>query len=178
MAFLLVVIYVAFIGLGVPDFLMGSAWPAIHTDLNIAVEAVSVITFIISGCTVLSSMFSARYRNIIIPENVTMPEATQKMLERFVSFWGKVLRSLSELTPVVKIDGEGLRAMHRKTDDGEIFFLFREKGDSDEYKIYLPSSNGYLLDLTNGTLQNLETYNNVLQLSIAIGETVVVLLTD
>lgn len=107
-----------------------------------------------------------------------MPEATQKMLERFVSFGGKVLRSLSELTPVVKIDGEGLRAMHRKTDDGEIFFLFREKGDSDEYKIYLPSSNGYLLDLINGTLQKLETYNNVLQLSIAIGETAVVLLTD
>ena len=121
---------------------------------------------------------SARYRNIIIPENVTMPEATQKMLERFVSFGGKVLRSLSELTPVVKIDGEGLRAMHRKTDDGEMFFLFREKGDSDEYKIYLPSSNGYLLDLINGTLQNLETYNNVLQLSLQIGETAVVLLTD
>ncbi len=63
MAFLLVVIYIAFIGLGVPDSLIGSAWPAIHTEMNIPVEAVSVLTFIISGCTVLSSMFSAGILN-------------------------------------------------------------------------------------------------------------------
>ena len=63
MAFLLVVIYIAFIGLGVPDSLIGSAWPAIHTEINMPVEAVSVLTFIISGCTVLSSMFSAGILN-------------------------------------------------------------------------------------------------------------------
>ncbi len=63
MIFLLVVIYIAFIGLGVPDSLIGSAWPAIHIDMNIPVEAVSVLTFIISGCTVLSSMFSAGILN-------------------------------------------------------------------------------------------------------------------
>ena len=60
---LLIVIYIAFIGLGVPDSLIGSAWPAIHTELNIPVEAVSIITFLISGCTVLSSMFSAKILN-------------------------------------------------------------------------------------------------------------------
>lgn len=60
---LLVVIYIAFIGLGVPDSLIGSAWPAIHTELDIPVEAVSVITLLISGCTVLSSMFSAKILN-------------------------------------------------------------------------------------------------------------------
>ena len=63
MAFLLVVIYIAFIGLGVPDSLIGSAWPAVHTELNIPVEAVSFITFIISGCTVISSIFSAKILN-------------------------------------------------------------------------------------------------------------------
>ena len=71
MAFLLVVIYIAFIGLGVPDSLIGSAWPAIHTELNIPVEAVSVITFLISGCTVLSSMFSARILNKLGTAKVT-----------------------------------------------------------------------------------------------------------
>ncbi|MBR5232582.1 MAG: MFS transporter [Clostridia bacterium] len=60
---LLIVIYIAFIGLGVPDSLIGSAWPAIHTELNIPLEAVSIITFLISGCTVLSSMFSAKILN-------------------------------------------------------------------------------------------------------------------
>lgn len=63
MVFLLIVIYIAFIGLGVPDSLIGSAWPAIHTEMNIPVEAVSILTFIISGCTVLSSMFSAGILN-------------------------------------------------------------------------------------------------------------------
>lgn len=68
---LLVVIYIAFIGLGVPDSLIGSAWPAIHTQLNIPVEAVSVITFLISGCTVLSSMFSAKILNRLGTAKVT-----------------------------------------------------------------------------------------------------------
>ena len=71
MAFLLVVIYVAFIGLGVPDSLIGSAWPAVHTELDIPVEAVSIITFIISGCTVLSSMFSAAILNKLGTAKVT-----------------------------------------------------------------------------------------------------------
>ncbi len=71
MAFLLVVIYIAFIGLGVPDSLIGSAWPAIHTQMNIPVEAVSILTFIISGCTVLSSMFSAGILNKLGTAKVT-----------------------------------------------------------------------------------------------------------
>jgi len=71
MIFLLVVIYIAFIGLGVPDSLIGSAWPAIHIDMNIPVEAVSVLTFIISGCTVLSSMFSAGILNKLGTAKVT-----------------------------------------------------------------------------------------------------------
>lgn len=68
---LLVIIYIAFIGLGVPDSLIGSAWPAIHTELNIPVEAVSILTFLISGCTVLSSIFSARILNKLGTAKVT-----------------------------------------------------------------------------------------------------------
>jgi len=71
MVFLLIVIYIAFIGLGVPDSLIGSAWPAIHTEMAIPVEAVSVLTFLISGCTVLSSMFSARILNKLGTAKVT-----------------------------------------------------------------------------------------------------------
>ena len=68
---LLVIIYIAFIGLGVPDSLIGAAWPAIHTELNIPVETVSVVTLLISGCTVLSSMFSARILNKLGTAKVT-----------------------------------------------------------------------------------------------------------
>ena len=68
---LLIIIYIAFIGLGVPDSLVGAAWPAIHTSLSIPVEAVSVITFLISGCTVLSSMFSSGIINKLGTARVT-----------------------------------------------------------------------------------------------------------
>ena len=68
---LLVIIYIAFIGLGVPDSLIGSAWPAIHTELNIPIEMVSILTFLISGCTVLSSMFSTRILNKLGTAKVT-----------------------------------------------------------------------------------------------------------
>lgn len=71
MVFLLIVIYIAFIGLGVPDSLIGSAWPAIHTEMNIPVETVSILTFIISGCTVLSSMFSVGILNKLGTAKVT-----------------------------------------------------------------------------------------------------------
>lgn len=68
---LLIVIYIAFIGLGVPDSLLGSAWPAIHTELGVSVETVSIITFLISGCTVLSNMFSTRILNKLGTAKVT-----------------------------------------------------------------------------------------------------------
>lgn len=71
MVFLLVVIYIAFIGLGVPDSLIGSAWPAIHSEMGVPDEAVSILTFIISGCTVLSSMFSAGILNKLGTGRVT-----------------------------------------------------------------------------------------------------------
>lgn len=56
---LLAIIYIAFIGLGIPDSLIGSAWPAIYPELGVPVDAVSGITLLVSGCTVLSSMFSS-----------------------------------------------------------------------------------------------------------------------
>ncbi len=68
---LLVIIYIAFIGLGVPDSLIGAAWPEIHIQLNIPVESISILTFLVSGCTVLSSMFSAKILNKIGTSKVT-----------------------------------------------------------------------------------------------------------
>ena len=77
---LLIIIYIAFIGLGVPDSLIGSAWPAIHTELGIPVEMVSILTFLISGCTVLSSMFSTRILNKLGTAKVTAFSTTMTAL--------------------------------------------------------------------------------------------------
>ena len=77
---LLIIIYIAFIGLGVPDSLIGSAWPAIHMELGIPVEMVSILTFLISGCTVLSSMFSTRVLNKLGTAKVTAFSTTMTAL--------------------------------------------------------------------------------------------------
>lgn len=61
--FLLIIIYIAFIGLGIPDSLIGAAWPAIYTDWAISESAVSIVTLTISGCTVLSSILSTGILN-------------------------------------------------------------------------------------------------------------------
>jgi hypothetical protein len=74
--------------------------------------------------------------------------------------------------------GDGLRAMHRKAENAEIFCLFRETGEKGDYTISLPSSEGYLLDPESGRLQCLKIENNELKLSLEIGETAIVLLTD
>ena len=121
---------------------------------------------------------NAKYRNIIIPNGAFIPEATQKAIDDFIKQGGGVSHELSNLTPVVKTDGIGLCAMHRKVENGELFCFFRETGENGDYKIQLPSANGYLLDLTNGELQHIETENGVLKLSLEIGETAVVLLTN
>ena len=120
----------------------------------------------------------AEYKHIIIPYGAHIPDATQKALNRFIRCGGTVTHELSNLKPVVQVDGDGLRAMHRKADNAEIFIFFNESGENSDYRVYLPSSNGYLLDLMNGTLQNLQTENGILKLTLATGETAVILLTD
>lgn len=55
---LLVLIYVAFISLGLPDSLLGSGWPVIHSQLGVPVDYMGIITMVISGCTIVSSLFS------------------------------------------------------------------------------------------------------------------------
>lgn len=57
---LVIVIYIAFIGLGVPDSLFGTAWPAIYTELNLPLSTGSIITIINCCASLISSLNSAR----------------------------------------------------------------------------------------------------------------------
>ena len=56
---LLVVIYVAFVGLGIPDSLFGAAWPAMHPDLDVPVSWGSLVTMVTCCGTIVSSLSSA-----------------------------------------------------------------------------------------------------------------------
>ena len=123
-------------------------------------------------------MGNAEYKNIVVPENAYIPPETQDTLKRFVEHGGMVLNSPESLKPVLRVEGEGLRVMHRKADAENLYLFFRETGKAGEYTIHLPSSKGYILSLENGCLQRLEAENGVLKLSLAVGQSVAVLLTD
>lgn len=57
---LLIVIYLLFIGLGLPDSLFGAAWPAIRQELGVGISAGSLISLLVSGGTILASLLSDR----------------------------------------------------------------------------------------------------------------------
>ncbi len=57
---LLAIIYLAFISLGLPDSLLGAGWPVMHTELSVPLSYAGVISMIIAGCTIISSLFTDR----------------------------------------------------------------------------------------------------------------------
>ena len=57
---LLAVIYLSFISLGLPDSLLGSAWPVMHMELNVPMSWAGAISIIIAAGTVVSSLQSDR----------------------------------------------------------------------------------------------------------------------
>ena len=57
---LLVVIYLSFISLGVPDSLLGTAWPVLYRELGVPLASQSAVSILCSLATMTSSMNSAR----------------------------------------------------------------------------------------------------------------------
>ncbi len=55
---LLVIIYVAFISLGLPDSVLGAAWPSMFELLGVPVGYAGIITMIIAGSTIMSTLAS------------------------------------------------------------------------------------------------------------------------
>lgn len=56
--FFLIIIYLAFISLGLPDSLLGSAWPVMRLDLNASLGTAGIISMVIAGSTIVSSLLS------------------------------------------------------------------------------------------------------------------------
>lgn len=57
---LLFVIYISFISLGLPDSILGSAWPTMYQELNVPVSYAGIISVIIAFGTIVSSLQSDR----------------------------------------------------------------------------------------------------------------------
>lgn len=57
---LLIVIFIDFIGLGIPDSLFGAAWPAINYDFGLPISAANAVTVTMTVCSIISSLMSAK----------------------------------------------------------------------------------------------------------------------
>ena len=68
---LLGVIYLAFISLGLPDSLLGSAWPSMYGAFGVPVSYAGIISMIISAGTIVSSLNSDRLTSRLGPGRVT-----------------------------------------------------------------------------------------------------------
>jgi len=58
--FLLAIIYLSFISLGLPDGLLGAAWPAMCVEMGVPVSYAGLLSITIAGGTILSSLLSDR----------------------------------------------------------------------------------------------------------------------
>lgn len=68
---LLALIYLAFISLGLPDGLLGSAWPTMYQELAVPVSFAGGISFIICLGTIISSLMSDWLTHKLGPGKVT-----------------------------------------------------------------------------------------------------------
>ena len=57
---LLIIIYLAFISLGLPDSLLGAAWPSMYVQFDVPVSYMGMVSMIVSAGTIISSLNSDR----------------------------------------------------------------------------------------------------------------------
>ncbi len=86
---LLVVVYLSFIALGLPDALLGSAWNLIRTDLNVSLGTLGLMTVTIYIMSILSTLNAPRLLRLIQTKKIT-----------FISifFTGSALVLMSQVT--------------------------------------------------------------------------------
>ncbi len=92
MSLLIVIIYLAFISLGLPDSLMGSGWPVMHAELDVPVSYAGIVSMLISGCTVVSSLFADRVTRrwgtgVVTAVSVVMTAAALLGFSLSTHFW-------------------------------------------------------------------------------------------
>lgn len=80
---LLALIYVAFISLGLPDSLLGSGWPVMHAELGVPVSYMGIVSMVISGGTIVSSLLSDRLTRRLGTQIVTVGSVFLTVLALF-----------------------------------------------------------------------------------------------
>ena len=96
---LIIVIYLAFISLGLPDALLGSSWPIMHIEMNVPLSFAGIISMIIALGTIISSLLSDRLTKRFSSFKVTLVSVLLTAFALFgfsisSSFWMLVLFSI------------------------------------------------------------------------------------
>lgn len=65
-------IYLAFISLGLPDSLLGAGWPAMHVYLDVPTPYMGIVSMVVSGGTIISSLMSDKLTRKLGTRNVTV----------------------------------------------------------------------------------------------------------
>lgn len=86
---LLIIIYMAFVSLGLPDSMLGAAWPTIRVDLSLPMAGAGLISMIISGGTIVSSMLSGKLINKLGTAKLTLISVFMTAIALFGFSFGK-----------------------------------------------------------------------------------------
>jgi len=89
---LLALIYLSFISLGLPDGLLGSAWPSMYGQLGVPVSFMGIVSMIIAAGTIVSSLMSDQLTYKLGTGKVTAISVAMTMVALFgfsisSSFW-------------------------------------------------------------------------------------------
>ncbi len=69
MYLLLAIIYIAYVGVGLPNGILGSAWPTMHEELGVALSGAGMVSMVMSACTILASLAAPPVIRRIGPKN-------------------------------------------------------------------------------------------------------------
>ena len=83
---LLAVIYLAFISLGLPDSLLGAAWPTMYPEFDVPVSYAGIISMIIALGTIVSSLQSDRLTKKLGAGKVTALSVAMTAFALFIPF--------------------------------------------------------------------------------------------
>ena len=75
-ALLIAIIYLSFVSLGLPDSLLGSAWPTLHTDFGVPSSYAGYVSMAISFMTILSALLAPK----LIKKLPTVDKTAEKAL--------------------------------------------------------------------------------------------------
>ena len=88
---LLAIIYLAFISLGLPYSLLGSAWSSMYSEFGVPVSYVGIISMIIAAGTIVSSLQSDSMTRRLGTGKVIVISVAMTAVALHVGSWGNVM---------------------------------------------------------------------------------------